>query len=104
MFKVMLFYTNLTVVVVLSINYRILTHIIIIIMEMTTFCILAIVAGSFLVAANEKPRLKYVDPIHPCRKSKAVRPTPVVKNVLKDVALPDQFIWNNVNGVNYLTN
>ena len=45
-----------------------------------------------------------IDPSQPCRK---VSSTPKIDNVrepLQDVELPDQFIWNSVNGTNFLTN
>ena len=40
----------------------------------------------------------------PCRK-KSTRPiSPVIKKPLEPVTLPDQWIWNDVNNTNYLTN
>jgi len=40
----------------------------------------------------------------PCRRKSLKHIQPVVKNPLKPVNLPDQWIWNNVNNTNYLTN
>merc|ERR1719454_1756887 len=48
--------------------------------------------------------LKFVDPVHPCRKSSGKPQPGFVREALKDVELPEQWIWNDVNGVNYLTN
>lgn len=47
----------------------------------------------------------YSDPDKKCRKKDALRGPDNIKNPLKPVeSLPDNYIWNNVNGVNYLTN
>lgn len=40
----------------------------------------------------------------PCRRKSTKPIKPVLKSELKEVALPDNWIWNNVDGVNYLTN
>jgi hypothetical protein len=65
-------------------------------------CILAVVAGS--VIASEHKKL-YVDPIHPCRKTSTAPKKVHVKSELAHVeALPENYIWNAVGGVNYLTN
>jgi len=49
--------------------------------------------------------LKYIDPVHPCRKTS---PGPKLGNVRKPLEpvkdLPETYIWNNIDGVNYLTN
>jgi len=50
---------------------------------------------------------KFIDPVHPCRKSST---TPKVENVKTPIteepieALPEQWIWNDIENVNYLTN
>ena len=63
------------------------------------FAVYALVAG---VSANEVR--KYVNPDAPCRKV-SDKPQPgFVKEPLTPVELPETFIWNNVEGVNYLTN
>ncbi len=41
---------------------------------------------------------------HACRRKSTKPITPVIKSPLEPVALPDQWIWNNVNNTNYLTN
>lgn len=41
---------------------------------------------------------------HPCRRKSARPIKPVLKSELKEVTLPDQWIWNNIDGANYLTN
>ena len=40
----------------------------------------------------------------PCRKKSTKPIHPVIKSELKNVTLPDTWIWNDINGVNYLTN
>jgi len=55
------------------------------------------------VHASDKPKLRYNDPSQPCHKAS---PRPLTSNIrkpLEKVSLPDQHIWNNVDGVNYLT-
>jgi len=39
-----------------------------------------------------------------CRVKSTKKIHPVLKAELKEVALPDNWIWNNIDGVNYLTN
>jgi hypothetical protein len=41
---------------------------------------------------------------HPCRRKSATPVRPVLKSALVEAALPDNWIWNNVDNVNYLTN
>ncbi len=41
---------------------------------------------------------------HPCRRKSAHPIKPVLKSELKEAALPDNWVWNNINGTNYLTN
>ena len=67
-----------------------------------TICILGFVAATCLASEHKK---LYVDPIHPCRKT-TVGPKKVhVKSELVHTAsLPDNYVWNSVNGVNFLTN
>lgn len=40
----------------------------------------------------------------PCRIKSKVPIEGVVRSQLTPVELPETFVWNNVNGVNYLTN
>ena len=40
----------------------------------------------------------------PCRKKSTRHIKPVLKAPLQQVELPENFVWNKVNGVNYLTN
>jgi hypothetical protein len=55
------------------------------------------------VSATEQRR--YIDPKNPGHKYNPEFPIKeVVKTKLKEVELPETFIWNNVNGTNYLTN
>merc|ERR1719453_2151611 len=63
------------------------------------FAIFALVA-----AASASEVRKFVNPDAPCRKM-SDKPQPGnVREPLQDVSLPEQWIWNDVNGVNYLTN
>jgi len=50
--------------------------------------------------------LKYIDPVHPCRKSTPDVPKPgFQRQPLEPVKdLPETWIWNDVKDVNYLTN
>ena len=51
--------------------------------------------------------LKYIDPENPGHKRPDVIPADKITEPLMALApeaLPDQWIWNNVNGMNYLTN
>jgi len=73
-------------------------------MAKLALCVLAVVAGSVLATAQEEQPLKFVDPVHPCRRQSAVAPEPVIKTTLDTVELPETHIWNDVDGVNYLTN
>jgi hypothetical protein len=74
-------------------------------MKKTSLCVLALIAGSALANSQEKPRLKYVDPVHPCRKLRTGNEVSVVKHELTTVMdVPETFVWNAVNGTNYLTN
>lgn len=40
----------------------------------------------------------------PCRVKSKVPIEPKIRSTLTPVELPENFVWNNVNGVNYLTN
>lgn len=40
----------------------------------------------------------------PCRRKSAKPIRGVVKTALEHVELPDNWVWNNINGTNYLTN
>jgi len=63
------------------------------------FALFALIAGVKADALR-----KYVNPDAPCRKVSTEPKPGNVKEPLKSVDLPDTFIWNNVEGVNYLTN
>ena len=65
-----------------------------------------IVAALVGVSAQDKPLLKYVDPSSPCKKKwdPENAPANVVKSELAAVELPKEWFWNDVDGVNYLTN
>ena len=61
--------------------------------------------SALLGAVFAKDRLKYVNPDAPCRKVSDKPQLGNVREPLKPVeTLPEQFEWNNFNGVNYLTN
>jgi hypothetical protein len=47
---------------------------------------------------------KYIDKEQPCHKASETPIPTVVKTKLEKVELPEQHIWNDVNGTNYLTN
>lgn len=56
-------------------------------------------------AAAAKKNLKFVDPESPCRVVSNKPKVDLIKEPLVPVAdLPETHIWNNVDGVNYLTN
>ena len=63
------------------------------------FAVYALIAG-----ASAKGALKYVNPDAPCRKVSTEKQEGYVREPLKEVELPETFIWNDVEGVNYLTN
>ncbi len=64
-------------------------------------CLLALLAGASL--ATEKSRLKYVSNEFPNSKPTTLKGN--AREPLKAVTdIPENFIWNNVDGVNYLTN
>lgn len=64
------------------------------------FAVYALVAG----VSAERVR-KYVNPEAPCRKVSEGPKDGYVREPLKPVQdIPETFIWNNVEGVNYLTN
>jgi hypothetical protein len=67
-----------------------------------TLLVLALFAGAAL-ASEDKPRLR-TNPDAPCRKksSKPILASP--GEPLPVVNAPDQWIWNNVESTNYLTN
>jgi hypothetical protein len=59
----------------------------------------------FCLIASTAEALKYINPDAPCRK---VSNEPQLGNVREPLTpvedLPEQFLWNNVNGTNFLTN
>lgn len=74
-------------------------------MKKTSLCVIAALFAASTVATLEKPKLKFVDPSHPCRKQNSGNAITVVNTPLTDVEnIPETFVWNAVNGNNYLTN
>lgn len=64
-----------------------------------------LIIKALLGVATVSAAKKYVMEGSPCRKVSKKLKTSLVKEPLKPVEdLPEQFIWNDVNGVNYLTN
>ena len=64
---------------------------------------LALVGVSTTEAASKN--LKFIDPSAPCRKSNGLPKKDLIKSPLKPVKdLPEQYIWNNIDGTSYLTN
>jgi hypothetical protein len=56
-------------------------------------------------SAYAKKNLRYIDPESPCRTNNGNHGPENVREPLVPVeALPEQFIWNDVKGTNYLTN
>jgi len=66
------------------------------------------VSMAAVASAESAPakNLRYVDPSQPCKKKwdEETAPKNVVREPLGEVELPANFSWNNVDGVNYLTN
>jgi len=66
------------------------------------------IAASALVSGKvaEEVPLRYVDKSQPCKKKWDPENAPenVIKTELSAVELPKEWFWNNVEGVNYLTN
>ena len=70
-----------------------------------SLCIFALLAGATYAATEEKPRLKFVDPSTPCRRKASTPIKDHIKEPLQPVSdIPDNWVWNDINGVNYLTN
>ena len=67
---------------------------------------LALTAGISASNSSKKAPLKFVDRDTPCKKKydPLTAPENKVKEPLKAVELPTNFVWNNVDGRNYLTN
>ena len=55
------------------------------------------------VALADK-KLRKIDPEAPCHRNSGVKGPPRIRKPLEDVELPKQWLWNNIEGVNYLTN
>jgi len=55
------------------------------------------------VALAEK-KLRKIDPEAPCYRRSEYRSAPRIHTPLEDVELPTQWLWNNIEGVSYLTN
>ena len=64
---------------------------------------LAVFALIANISANDLKR-KYVNPEAPCRKVSNTSQPGYVREPLKPVELPEEWNWNSVDGVNYLTN
>jgi cathepsin X len=61
--------------------------------------------ATFVALVGTANALKYVDPSAPCRKSSGKpQPGKILKPLEPVKDLPEQWIWNAVNGTNYLTN
>jgi cathepsin X len=74
-------------------------------MSKTSLCVLATLFATSAVASAEKHQLKFIDPIHPCRKQNSGNEiSHVIKPLTHVGGIPETFIWNAVNGSNYLTN
>jgi hypothetical protein len=73
-------------------------------MKRTAAAVLALLLGS-AYAETSKPKVRHVNPDEPCRK-KHDKPILGASNwtlpPVNDV--PETWIWNDVNGKNYLTN
>jgi len=68
---------------------------------MRTFTTIALMGAIALAKKN----LRYVDPEVPCHRSSGNKPEPRITNPLTYTDdLPSEWLWNDVNGVNYLTN
>jgi hypothetical protein len=66
----------------------------------TTLLVLALFAGAALAS---EPRLR-INPDAPCRRKSSKPILGAPGEPLPDVNAPDQWIWNNIAGTNYLTN
>jgi len=68
-----------------------------------TVAVVALLAGT--QAMGSGPKLTKVDPSNPCHlESEGPKPQKVLKPLEPVNSLPKQWIWNNIDGVNYLTN
>jgi hypothetical protein len=64
-------------------------------------------ASALLLASSveAKGNLKFIDPSAPCRVVSDKPKTGLIKKPLEPVNdLPEQWLWNDIEGVNYLTN
>ena len=68
---------------------------------MKSFAVLALTA--YLAYAEDAPKLRRVSKDAPCRKTPAVKPVTNPGPALKDVDVPDSWLWNDVRGANLLT-
>jgi hypothetical protein len=66
----------------------------------------ALILAASLVTAEEQAPLRYVDRSTPCKKKwdPEAAPENLIKTALTAVELPKEHFWNDVDGVNYLTN
>jgi hypothetical protein len=57
-------------------------------------------------ASSDDALLRYVDKSQPCKKkwNPDTAPENVINTPLSAVELPKEWLWNNVDGTNYLTN
>jgi len=68
---------------------------------MRTFATIALLG---VVALAEK-KLRKIDPEAPCRRRDPQRGPPKVHTpLLHTESLPTQWLWNDIDGINYLTN
>jgi cathepsin X len=59
----------------------------------------------YALLLSQATALKFIDPEKPCRKQSSEPKKELIKTPLEPVNdLPEQWIWNNIEGVNYLTN
>ena len=68
---------------------------------MKSFAVLALIA--YLAHAEEKPKLRRVSKDAPCRVTPAVKPVTNPGPALKEVDVPDSWLWNDIRGANLLT-
>jgi hypothetical protein len=59
---------------------------------------------SFVIALLLGLTVTHSKVTQPCRRKPAEPITPVTKTLLQSVEAPEQWIWNNIEGSNYLTN
>lgn len=71
-------------------------------LKMRTFALISLLA--YLAVATESPiKPRRVTKETACRKKPDVLPEVRVRQPLEPVDLPDQWLWNNINGANLVT-